>query len=176
MKIKEVIIVEGKHDTATLKRYFECETIETGGTCLSDKTIKLIQIAKEKRGVIIFTDPDFPGEKIRTSINQRVDGCKNAFIEKAKAKTAKKVGIEHASKEELEKALSSCLTYQANLSQQLKVQDLVELGLSGHPESKQKREKLAKKFHFGSCNAKTFCQRCNMLQITKKDLEEGLSI
>ena len=101
MKIQEVIVVEGKNDTAVLKSYFDCDTIETHGTCLSDFTLQLIEKMKEKRGVIIFTDPDYPGESIRKQINQRVKGCKNAFIDRKKAKTTKKVGVEHASKEDL---------------------------------------------------------------------------
>ena len=44
-------------------------------------------MANKKRGVIIFTDPDAPGEKIRSTINQHVKGCKNAFIDRKKAIT-----------------------------------------------------------------------------------------
>ena len=96
MKIKEVIVVEGHHDTNVLKQYFDCETIETNGLSLSLETIELIREAKEKYGVIIFTDPDHPGEKIRAKINEQIKGCKNAYIEKNKAKTSRKVGVEHA--------------------------------------------------------------------------------
>ena len=32
MKIKEVIVVEGHHDTCTLKQYFDVDTIETNGS------------------------------------------------------------------------------------------------------------------------------------------------
>ena len=67
MKIKEFIVVEGKNDTNVLQSYFECDTIETHGTHLSKDTLKQIEIAANTRGVIIFTDPDFPGEKIRTT-------------------------------------------------------------------------------------------------------------
>ena len=95
MKIQEVIVVEGKNDTAVLKSYFDCDTIETHGTCLSDFTLQLIEKMQEKRGVIIFTDPDYPGESIRKQINQRVKGCRNAFVPKEMAKTEKKVGVEH---------------------------------------------------------------------------------
>ncbi|MBP3398387.1 MAG: ribonuclease M5 [Erysipelotrichaceae bacterium] len=111
MKIREVIVVEGKNDTAVLKGYFDCDTIETHGSCLSEFTLNLIESMQKKRGVIIFTDPDYPGERIRTQINQRVRGCKNAFVPKEMAKTSKKVGVEHASKEVLEEALRKCVTF-----------------------------------------------------------------
>ena len=98
MKIREVIVVEGKNDTNVLQQYFDCETIETHGTSLDAQTLALIRLAQQRRGVIIFTDPDHPGEYIRRRVNEAVPGCKNAFIEKDKAKTPKKVGVEHASR------------------------------------------------------------------------------
>ena len=78
-KIKEIIVVEGRHDSNTLKQYFDCDTIETGGDQLIDTTIDRIARAQKERGVIIFTDPDSPGEQIRRWINERVPGCKNFY-------------------------------------------------------------------------------------------------
>ena len=63
-RIQEVIVVEGKNDTAKLKQYFDCDTIETHGTCLSEWTLKFILKASKTRGVIVFTDPDSPGNRI----------------------------------------------------------------------------------------------------------------
>ena len=54
MKIKEVIVVEGKNDTNTLKSFFECDTIETHGTCLSDFTISLIDKINKTTYLIMF--------------------------------------------------------------------------------------------------------------------------
>ena len=105
MKIKEVIVVEGSHDSDTLKKYFECDTIETHGLALDEETVSLLKEVNEKRGIIIFTDPDTPGNKIRNIINEAIPNAKNAFVVKKDAKTSKKVGIEHASKEVLEEDL-----------------------------------------------------------------------
>ena len=81
-KIKEVIVVEGRHDTERLRKYFDCDTIETGGTSLGQDVIDRIIEAKKTRGVIVFTDPDSPGNRIRHAVNQSVEGCKNAFVMK----------------------------------------------------------------------------------------------
>lgn len=70
MKIREVIVVEGKNDTNVLQQYFDCETIETHGTSLDAQTLALIRLAQQRRGVIIFTDPDHPGEYIRRRVNE----------------------------------------------------------------------------------------------------------
>ena len=104
-RIRELIVVEGKHDSENLKKYYDCDTIETGGTGFTEETIRLIARAKEKRGVIIFTDPDSPGNRIRSALNQAVPGCQNAYVDKQDARTEKKVGIEHAGEEVLKEAL-----------------------------------------------------------------------
>ena len=38
--IKEIIDVEGKNDTNTLQSFFDCDTIETGGDQVNEKTIE----------------------------------------------------------------------------------------------------------------------------------------
>ena len=171
MKIKEIIVVEGKNDTNVLQSYFECDTIETHGTCLSNATLKQIEMEKKTRGVIVFTDPDYPGEKIRTTINQKIPGCKNAYIEKNKAKTSKKVGVEHASKDDLFDALQHVFTYEEKPEETLSWQEYIDLGFSGKNDSSMKREMIAKHYYLGKPNAKTLYKRLNMLQLTKNDLE-----
>ena len=70
--IKEIIVVEGKNDTNTLQSFFDCDTIETGGDQVNEKTIERVRQAQKTRGVIIFTDPDTPGEHIRRLIGPRM--------------------------------------------------------------------------------------------------------
>ena len=93
MKIREVIVVEGKDDTAAINRAMPADTIETNGSAINEATIEMIKLAQKNRGVIIFTDPDFPGEKIRKTISQRVPGCMHAFIDK-ELKPPRKMGKE----------------------------------------------------------------------------------
>ena len=78
--IKEVIVVEGANDTKRLKSFFDVETIETHGLGLKKETIELIKKINESRGVILFLDPDSPGEKIRNRLNSEIPNLKNAFI------------------------------------------------------------------------------------------------
>lgn len=74
MKIKEIIVVEGRDDTAKIKSAVDADTIETNGSAIGEDVIKRIRLAQETRGVIILTDPDFPGEKIRKTIAEKVPG------------------------------------------------------------------------------------------------------
>ena len=40
-KIKEVVVVEGKTDTATLKQLFDVDTIETSGSGINEDILSL---------------------------------------------------------------------------------------------------------------------------------------
>lgn len=175
MKIKEVIVVEGKNDTNVLKSCLECDTLETGGTHLSQQVLAQIAALQKTRGIIIFTDPDYPGEKIRHTINQHVSGCKNAFIEKDKAKTKKKVGVEHANKEDIQKALSQLMTYDPSLCETLSYEEYIDMGLQGGVDAAKKRAKIAQKLSLGKPNAKTLWKRLNMGQYTREDVEKLLN-
>lgn len=172
LKIKEVIVVEGKNDTNVLQSYFECDTIETHGTHLGDKTLALIAQVNQKRGVIIFTDPDYPGTVIRNKINEKIKGCKNAFIDKDKSKTSKKVGIEHANKKDLEEALLNCVTFDEERTSDLTLFDLLEFGLVSTGESKIKRKKVTDYLKIGESNAKTLYKRLVLLGYNKCEFKE----
>lgn len=171
--IKEVIVVEGKNDTKRLKEFFDVETIETHGLGLNKETIEYIKKVNEKRGIILFLDPDTPGEKIRNKLNNEIPNLKNAFVMKQDARTNKKVGIEHASKQILEEALDNLVTYK-DMQESLSKQDYFKLGLSGLSDSASKRDKLSRYYHLGKCNSKTMYKRLNMLGITYKDIENIL--
>lgn len=170
-RIQEVIVVEGKNDTARLKQYFDCDTIETHGTCLSEWTKKFIVQAAHARGIIVFTDPDSPGNRIRKAVNDLVPGCKNAFVEKAKARTEHKVGVEHADYAALKEALDHVVTYN-NKEKKLTQQDMYALGLSGNEEAASLREKIGTRLHIGSGNARTMLKRLNALGISLEELQE----
>ncbi len=172
-KIREVIIVEGRHDTATLKKYFDCETIETGGTSLDEPTQERILHAAETTGIIILTDPDAPGNQIRHKIHELVPDAKDAYVNKENARTEKKVGVEHAGREELENALCH-VTGEAGIPGTLTMADMYDLGLCGTGESKNQRVIIGKIFHTGYGNAKTMLQRLNHAGITRKQIQEVL--
>ena len=171
--IKEVIVVEGANDTKRLKSFFDVDTIETHGLGLKKETIELIKEINKSRGVILFLDPDTPGEKIRNRLNSEIPNLKNAFVLKENAHTTKKVGIEHADKETLEEALNNLITY-SDKNTSISQEEYNELGLNGDVDSSEKRDILAKTFHTGKCNSKTMFKRLNMLGITYDDIRKVL--
>lgn len=166
MQVKEIIIVEGVHDSQKLKTYVDCDTLETGGTKLTKERLALIALLQKKRGVIIFTDPDVPGERIRSWINEAVPGCKNAFIEKRKARTKRKVGVEHACGADIIESLRHVITYQEKQPETLRWEVFMRMGFSGGKDSRHRREILGNALFVGACNAKTLWKRLNMLGIS----------
>jgi len=172
-RIREVIVVEGVHDSANLKKYYDCETIITHGTHIGSDVMDEIKQCQNRVGVIVFTDPDAPGNMIRHRINEAVPGCLNAFVNKKDARTSKKVGVEHADFEALEEALSSLVTWSDQVGS-LTMEDMFELGLTGSDDSAFVREKLGEKLQIGNGNSKTMLGRLNHLGIGKDELKEIL--
>lgn len=171
MPIQEIIVVEGTHDSALLTSILDCETIVTHGSTVSKTTQKLIIKAAQSRGIIIFTDPDSAGERIRRQITKLVPNAKHAFLPRNLALGKGKVGVEHASPKDILEALENVQTF-CESSGTLTMMDLMELRLSGHPDSETMRKKVSQAFHIGDCNAKTFLKRCDMLKIDRKQLED----
>lgn len=176
MKIKEIIVVEGKDDTVAIKRAVHADTIETNGSAINETTIEQIRLAQEVRGVIIFTDPDFPGEKIRKTISEAVPGCKHAFLAKdeAVAKSGKGLGVEHASVEAIQAALSEVKQEMENFTGEIEFQDLIDGGLIGGPQAKERREKLGLLLKIGYTNGKQLHKRLTMFQISKEAFSDAM--
>lgn len=168
MKIKEIIVVEGKDDTTAIKRAVEADTIETNGSAVNDETIEIIRHAQVVRGVIIFTDPDYPGERIRKIISEKVPGCKHAFLpkEEALAKGKRGLGVEHASREAIQNALATIHEEGEVQVSAITFQDLMDAGLIGGSKAKERRLKLGKLLKIGYTNGKQLQKRLQMFNIS----------
>ncbi|MBN3552973.1 ribonuclease M5 [Fictibacillus nanhaiensis] len=176
-KIKEIIVVEGKSDTLAIKRSVLADTIETNGSEISNDTLNRIKRAHETRGIIVFTDPDFPGKRIREIISEYVPGCKHAYLEKADAiaKGDKGVGVEHASRESIIDALEHVREELLETEDELiSWDDLMAAGLTGGSDSKHRREVIGRELRLGYMNAKQLHKRLNMFRVTPEEFEQAL--
>ena len=98
----DIIVVEGTHDVdKVLKAIPDANCVITNGSEISNDTINYLKELSKNNNIIVFTDPDSPGEKIRKTIDENISNCKHAFLRKKDciSNNHKKVGIEHASKE-----------------------------------------------------------------------------
>lgn len=180
IKIQEVLVVEGKDDTANLKRFYEVDTYETRGSAISDDDLERIEKLHDLRGVIIFTDPDYNGERIRKIIMQVIPTVKHAFLQRdeaaPKSKTkGRSLGIEHASFEDLEKALAGVRGYYDDEHNfDITKSDLMRLGLLMGGDSRKRREHLGEKLRIGYCNGKQLLKRLELFGISLVEVEEAM--
>lgn len=178
MEIKEVIVVEGRDDSAKVFQAVGADTIETSGSAINKEVLEQIKHVQEKRGVIVFTDPDYPGKRIRHMINQAVPGCKHAFLtqDQARAKhgTNKSLGIEHASMTDIQKALTDVYELVKPAESELTKEDLFKYGLIGGSRSRLRRKELGEILQIGHTNGKQLLKRLTMFQITKAQFDQAI--
>ncbi|MGF7058410.1 ribonuclease M5 [Brassicibacter mesophilus] len=172
--IKEIIVVEGKDDITAVKRAVDAEIIATGGFGITDTTLERIKLAGERRGVIIFTDPDFAGEKIRKIVSKGVKNCKHAFLPRDKATKEGNIGIENAIPEDIIEALSKARVESVEMRREFSNTDLFENGLIGNEDARKRRDYLGRILGIGYCNSKQFLKRLNNYGITRLEFNEAL--
>lgn len=176
MKIKEIIIVEGRDDTAAVKKSVDAVTIETHGYGITSRTWELIGKAYAEKGIIIFTDPDHAGRQIRKKLTERFPDAGQAFLDRSDATRDGDIGIENASPESIRAALSKahCTLETGCAGEELTAQDMIRYGLTGQADSALRRKVAGKALGIGYCNGRTFLQRLNKFGITKEKLEKAL--
>ncbi|MCK8059227.1 MULTISPECIES: ribonuclease M5 [unclassified Fusibacter] len=169
MRIKEIIVVEGRDDEANIKQFVDAQIIITHGYGLSESTIKRIQFAADTLGVIIFTDPDFVGNKIRKQLTAIIKGnVKQAYITREEGTRAGNIGVENASGQAILSALMGAHAQSDSMETLYTNKDLILLGLVGEEDSKAKRIALGKHLSIGYGNGKQFLARLNKYQIERE--------
>lgn len=167
--LKEVLVVEGKMDAAAIRKALEAETIETGGFTLAPYTLAKIAAAYEKRGIIILTDPDGAGERIRRFLTEKFPRAGQAFIPKIEATANNDVGVEQASPQAILKALAKVRHHEFQPAVNFSMQDLFANGLSGAGASAERRAQLGAELGIGYGNAKQFLQRLNTYGVSREE-------
>ncbi|MBE5040963.1 toprim domain-containing protein [Ructibacterium gallinarum] len=161
--IKEAIIVEGKYDRERLKKVTDAPVICTGGFRLykSPDLIESIRHLAQTRGIIILTDSDRAGFRIRNYLKRRLGNqcsIKNAYIpaipgkERRKEKPGKEglLGVEGMDYSALEKILAAATEMNTVATEQVRLvtkADLFADGFSGHNDSAARRAQLAAQLH-----------------------------
>ena len=180
LKVHEIIVVEGKDDTKRLQEVVDADTIETIGSAINEEILQRIEHAQEVRGVIVLTDPDFSGEKIRKIITEAVPNVKHAFISRRLAAPAKRgasLGVEHASDETILTALKNVMTpgEEGDAVELISRSDLVKAGLIAGPRASARREALGDELRIGYTNGKQLLKRLRMFQISLATFEAALA-
>lgn len=159
IKISQAVIVEGKYDKIKLSGIIDAPIIQTDGFGIfKDKELqRLIRMLAEKRGILVLTDSDSAGFKIRSFIGSTVDKkyITNAYIpdvfgkEKRKTEPSKegKLGVEGVSEEIIMQALANAgVLFENSQAPERPITklDLYEFGFTGGENSSEKRAALLK--------------------------------
>lgn len=159
--LKQAIIVEGKYDRIRLSAIVDAPIFETGGFRIfkDTDTILLLQKLALQRGLIIMTDSDFAGFRIRNFLNKKIQ--KGDIIqvylpdvsgkEKRKPVPSKEglLGVEGFSEKEILEALTRAgvteICTRVDREDKITPYDLYVLGLSGKGGSQAARRDFLKK-------------------------------
>lgn len=175
-RIKEIILVEGRDDTAAIQRAVEAVTIETHGFGFKENPHFWSELkkAQEDSGIIIFTDPDYAGNLIRKEIKARFPNCKEAFLSKDEANNKGNIGVENAKEEAIINALTIAKASYNKARNSFTWEDILKAGLVGRENSKARREKLCRKLGIGYGNGKALLKKLNVFAIDRKVFEEEI--
>ena len=160
IKIKQAVIVEGKYDKIRLESLIDATIIQTDGFAIfKDKEKQqLIRRLAEKNGILILTDSDSAGFKIRSFLGGSLPKEKvvHAYIPDVLGKERRKdvpskegkIGVEGMHTQALVQALGKAsVLYEESEVPKKKIEmiDLYEDGLSGGENSQAKKAALLKK-------------------------------
>jgi ribonuclease M5 len=157
--VKEVIVVEGRYDKNTLSQVVDAGILETSGFGIFNDAAKrrLLKTLAETRGLIVLTDSDGAGFLIRNHIRGCVDPklVKHAYIPDVYGKERRKktpsregkLGVEGMRPEIILEALRRAgATVEGESAHRdtggITKADLYAAGLSGKPDSAEKRRAL----------------------------------
>ncbi len=154
IKLDRVIIVEGKYDKIKLSSIFDAAIIATDGFAIfKDKEkMDMIRILAKKKGLLVLTDSDSAGFKIRSYIRGCIpkEQVVHAYIpdlfgkEKRKKEPSKegKLGVEGVPVQVILDALNKAGVQFSNTElpiRKITKTDLYEAGLSGTSDSRRNR-------------------------------------
>lgn len=162
--IPGVIIVEGKHDVSKLSSFYESIYVITNGYEIPKEEIEFIKALKKGTQIIVLTDNDEAGKKIRSKVNEIRNDLVN--IEITAPSSSKKKGVAECDNLDIQKALDKYVSNKINKEEI----DLYKLGLIGKENSKELRNYIRNKFNLGNANTNNIKERLNILEIKIEEL------
>ena len=189
IKVNQIVVVEGKYDAIKLDSIIDGLIIPVHGfSVYSDEEKKnLLKQLGRKNGIILITDSDTAGFKIRNYVQNICRGSEiiNVYIPPVTGKESRKrsaskegfLGVEGIEKNILLKCLHDAgVTAGAVISKaDMSYADLFELGLSGTNNAVHNREKLAKHLNIPTKLSKKALLEVLNRMCTKQEIEHILN-
>ncbi len=182
LKIDRLIIVEGKYDKIRLENIVDATVIDINGfNIFKDKKLWKTLKALSANGVIVITDSDTAGYKIRVFLSKILSGSEitDVFVPQIPGKERRKniasaegfLGVEGIP----DTVLRDCLLRYCSNSEQtanITSADLYELGYTGKPGAQQKKNALLEYLGVQKNVSNKFLLRIINERFTKAELSD----
>ena len=175
IKIKEIIVVEGRDDITAIKRVVDAHIIALNGfSALSKKTInKMVELSKNN-DLILFTDPDFAGKKIRDTLKKYIPNIKHAFVSQKDATKNDNIGVENANDKAILEALKNVVTANQDGKNRFNISDLIDNRFVSGSNAKERRIMLGDMLKIGYYNAKQLLKALNSFNISREQFNAAV--
>ena len=189
LRIREVIVVEGRYDRNTLSQVVDALIVETKGFSIfhDREKLSMLRMLAEERGLILLTDSDSAGFVIRNRLKSLIpqEKIKQAYVpavpgrEKRKDRPSKEglLGVEGMQPEDLILALKTAGATEENSSDRESITDadFYRLGLNGKPGSAALRRKLAQALNLPPLISRSDLQKAAGFLLGRGELEQLVS-
>ena len=166
--IPGVIVVEGGHDASKISLLYETVFVITNGYDVPKEEIVFLEALNNDIQIIVLTDKDEAGRKIRERVNEIKQNATNIEIEAPQTK--KKKGVAECLMSDIQNELDKYIDDKPEMMDY----DLYGLGLIGKKNSKELREIISKKFNLGIVNKNNMIKRLNLLKISLEELKREI--
>lgn len=173
----KVIVVEGKNDAFKIKSVFpDAIVVTTNGSAIDPSQLDILKKLDMSHDIVLLTDPDHAGERIRRIVSKHLKHVYHVFLDRSLAisKTGNKVGIEHATTEDLLHAMSHLKMEKKVSGSDVTHAFLHDIGLTGNKDSQLLRDRVSSALSIGKTNGKSLYHRLHMFDITQAMLIEVL--
>ena len=160
-----ILVVEGKEDASYLSNYIDSEIVTVQGYEIPEETIEYLKNKK----VIIFTDPDAAGKKIREKLNSSICDAFNVEIDIKKCTRGSKNGVAECEIGEIMEKLEPYFVEKVCRTPIFTTSDLYNLGVINN---KDLRAYVCQTLSLGRCNNKLLLKRLNLCNIQLDELKK----
>ena len=133
----------------------------------------MVELSKNN-DLILFTDPDFAGKKIRDTLKKYIPNIKHAFVSQKDAIKNDNIGVENASDEVILEALKNIITANQNVEDRFNISDLIDNGFVSGSNAKERRVMLGDILKIGYYNAKQLLKALNSFNISREEFEKAV--
>lgn len=180
IKISQAIIVEGRDDVDAVSKACDALIIPTHGYGIASETWHVIDKAYAEKGIIIMTDPDLAGERIRKRLTEKYPDAIQCFLSREEAVSGDDIGIENAAPAAIKEAILKALENSGRITdmpemaedQAVSSTDLIRLGLTGTEGASELRAAVCRDLGIGYGNAKSMISKLRGFGINKDELEK----